>query len=280
MEFDRGTITLSGLLEAEAARLPGVLWDPRVRVHRAPAYRYADLVTALTETQCAFEDCVTPRKHVRPGSWSAPSLRPYQSAALCAWELSHAHGLVVLPTGSGKTRLAVGAMAGREARVLCLVPTRVLLEQWRSVLAKSYAGPIGQYGDSTRRLEAVTVATFASAFRHMESVGDRFDLLVVDEAHHFGTGANDEILELCTAPARLGLTGTPPGDRLQQSRLEQLIGPVVYRQSVSDLVGDYLASAVVGDLWSPCHPGASAPHSSRRRSVSSAREKHGIARGS
>jgi superfamily II DNA or RNA helicase len=75
----------------------------------------------------------------------------------------------------------------------------------------------------------------------MENLGNRFDLLVVDEAHHFGTGANDESLELCTAPARVGLTGTPPTSHLQRIRLEELIGPVVYRQRVSDLSGEYLA---------------------------------------
>jgi superfamily II DNA or RNA helicase len=75
----------------------------------------------------------------------------------------------------------------------------------------------------------------------MEFLGNRFDLLVVDEAHHFGTGASDEALELCTAPARIGLTGTPPTTRLQRTRLEELIGSEVYRQSVSDLTGEYLA---------------------------------------
>jgi superfamily II DNA or RNA helicase len=160
---------------------------------------------------------------------------------LTAWELSEARGLIVLPTGSGKTRVAVGAMSHHDARVLCLVPTRVLLEQWRGVMAQCYSGPIGQYGDGVRNLEAVTVATYASAFQHMESIGNRFDLVIVDEAHHFGTGANDEILELCTAPDRLGLTGTLPTSLLQQTRLDELIGPVVYRQSVSDLTGEFLA---------------------------------------
>jgi superfamily II DNA or RNA helicase len=173
--------------------------------------------------------------------WREVHLRSYQAAALSSWELSQARGLVVLPTGSGKTRLAVAAMARSRSRALCLVPTRVLLEQWRMVLGSFYGGPIGQYGDGKREFEAVTVATFASAFHHMETLGNRFDLLVVDEAHHFGTGANDEALELCTAPARIGLTGTPPTSHLQRTRLEELVGPVVYRQRVSDLAGQYLA---------------------------------------
>ncbi len=127
-------------------------------------------------------------------------------------------------------------MARRWSRTLCLVPTRVLLEQCRTNLARHYDGPIGQYGDGRRALEAVTVATFASAFLHMDTLGNRFDLLVVDEAHHFGTGANDEALELCTASDRMGLTGTPPTSHLQKARVDELIGSEVYHLPVSGLV--------------------------------------------
>ena len=59
----------------------------------------------------------------------------------------------------------------------------------------------------------VTVATFESAYRHMDRLGNRFDLLVVDEAHHFGCGLRDEALEMSIADARLGLTATPPQRR-------------------------------------------------------------------
>jgi len=64
-------------------------------------------------------------------------------------------------------------MARRPCRALCLVPTRVLLEQRRRVLASVHDGPIGQLGDGRWILEEVTVATFASAFHHMERLGRR-----------------------------------------------------------------------------------------------------------
>ena len=241
LEFDRGTVILSGCSEPEVAGLPGVLWDPRVRVYRAPGHRYSDIRKALNRSGRSFDDQVRSVDDPRPGRWRAVDLRPYQAAALSSWELSGARGLIILPTGSGKTLLALAAMARRGCRALCLTPTRVLLEQWRGALGRYYAGPIGQYGDGVRAREAVTLATFASAFHHMETIGNRFDLLVVDEAHHFGTGASDDTLELCTASARIGLTGTPPTSHLQRTRLEELIGPEVYRQSVSELTGRYLA---------------------------------------
>ena len=103
------------------------------------------------------------------------------------------------------------------------------------------SGAIGCLGDGFHTLEAVTVATFESAYRHMERYGNRFSLLIIDEAHHFGLGLRDEALEMATAPHRLGLTATPPTDPRACARLDNLIGPVVYSRSLNDLAGTYLA---------------------------------------
>jgi superfamily II DNA or RNA helicase len=105
-----------------------------------------------------------------------------------------------------------------------------------------YRGPIGCYGDGVHRPAAVTVATFEAAYRHMHELGDRFDLLVVDEVHHFGGGLRDEALEMAIANARLGLTATPPRDRRTVTCLTELVGPTVFELAVADLAGGFLAS--------------------------------------
>jgi hypothetical protein len=74
LEFDRGTITLSGFTEPQVARLPGVMWDARVRVHRAPAYRYATLTEALMRSGVEFEDGV-PSALIQPRSGNIRSRR-------------------------------------------------------------------------------------------------------------------------------------------------------------------------------------------------------------
>ena len=61
------------------------------------------------------------------GAWTGAPLRPYQQSALMAWELAGRRGTVVLPTGSGKTRVALAAIAACKRSAICLVPTRVLL---------------------------------------------------------------------------------------------------------------------------------------------------------
>jgi superfamily II DNA or RNA helicase len=215
-----------------------VKWDPRVQRHRAPAFRYRDIVGTLRARGLVFHADVL-RRGGQPAPWRPIPLRPYQHAALLTWNREK-RGVVVLPTGAGKTRIACAAIASCRVPALCLVPTRALLHQWRAELARHYGGTVGCLGDGQHELTEVTVATFEGAYRHMDRIGDRFGLLVVDEAHHFGAGMRDEALEMCAAPRRLGLTATAPvGEALE--RLVVLMGPVVCELGIGDLAGEWLA---------------------------------------
>jgi superfamily II DNA or RNA helicase len=132
-------------------------------------------------------------------------------------------------------------MASTRLPVLCLVPTRVLLEQWQREITAVYPHPVGCHGDGRHDVTPVTVATYESAYRHMDHLGARFGLLIVDEVHHFGCGFRDEALEMTLASARLGLTATPPRDATHAPRLAELIGPTVYELAIGDLTGGFLA---------------------------------------
>ena len=244
IRFDKGTILFeveAGECRQDIAKLPGVLRDPRVRAFRAPAWRYPMLMAASRSLGLDIQDDVR-RPGSRPGPFDPIELRPYQDAALEAWELAGRRGLLALPTGSGKTRTALAAMARVGLSALCLVPTRVLLDQWHRVISGFYRGTVGRLGDGDRTIAPVTVATFESAYRHMQSLGNRFRMLVVDEAHHFGGRVRDEALEMSIADIRLGLTATPPEEAEAADRLAVLIGPVVYELFIGDLAGSFLAN--------------------------------------
>ena len=242
LRFDRGTVLLEhGDREMGQLDLPGLLWDPRVAAFRAPGYRYPQIATRLRQQHTGFADLVRPGRAPRI-VMEQPKLRPYQSDALMSWEMAGRRGVVVLPTGSGKTHVALAAMARMKRAALVLVPTRVLLNQWVDRIKACYQWPVGVYGDGDRSLGRVTVCTFESAYRHMDLFGDRFHLVVVDEVHHFSTGLRAEALEMCTAAARLGLTATPPDRAEALARLDDLVGPVVCHYSIADLAeGGHLA---------------------------------------
>ncbi len=238
--FDRGTLLLRGTL-TETEGLRGILWDPRVGAWRAPACCHRELSCELARRYPDFQDEVRPQLENAP-TVTCPELRPYQAAAVAAWERAGRRGIIALPTGAGKTRAAVAVIVRTGLRTLCLVPTRVLMAQWVRTLGEAGFKSIGEYGDGRRIERPVTVATFASAFRNVETLGNRFDLLVIDEVHHFGAGGGDETLEMCTAAARLGLSATLPEDEARRAGLDALVGPEVYRASVEELAGRYLAT--------------------------------------
>jgi superfamily II DNA or RNA helicase len=239
MYFDRGTVVVElATPAAQVDTLKGMRWDARIGCYRAPAFCYRDIVSAFRARGVTYQDDVR-TKRVQTGPWREVALRPYQHAALVAWEREK-RGLIVMPTGSGKTRLACAAMAACRVPALCLVPTRSLLHQWRKEIARHYGGVIGCLGDGDHTIEDITVATFEGAYRQMPRLGHRFGLLVVDEVHHFGAGVRDEALEMCAAPRRLALTATAPAEAALQ-RVVDMMGPIVCELSVAELSGEWLA---------------------------------------
>jgi superfamily II DNA or RNA helicase len=240
--FDRGTIVILGSESPKKlADLPGALWDPRIGSLRCPARFHHALVAELGRRRVRFADEVAEHSAARLTENLAPvDLRPYQEAALAAWDLAGRRGTAVLPTGAGKTRLAIAAMARAGVPALCLVPTRVLLDQWARAIQEILGVVPGRLGDGERRIDSLTVATFESAWRAMHRLGNQFGMVVVDEAHHFGCGMRDEALDMCTARLRLGLTATKPRGQ-PAARLAELVGPTVYELRVDELTGEFLA---------------------------------------
>ncbi len=235
--FDRGTLLLEEVPEdVGVSRLPGVLWDSRVKRWRAPAHRHPEVAGALRRLGMRVEDHAA-APGTLPLALGHPPLRPYQAAAKAAWALAGHRGTVVLPTGSGKTRLAMAAMAELGVPTLCLVPTRVLLHQWHEVLSAICPFGVGILGDGVRDLRPITVSTFESALRHAHRIGNHFAFVVVDEAHHLGEKLHPETLEMLVAPWRLGLTATPSREEHALERLGRLVGPIAFELAIADLAG-------------------------------------------
>jgi superfamily II DNA or RNA helicase len=244
LRFDRGTVVVDGVPESPAiSEIHGLLWDPRVGAYRAPARLFYGLAAELRRRGVLTSDARPLPKLAPPVGLRTPELRPYQEAAVTAWRMGGRRGVVVLPTGSGKTHVAIAAMAGTRTPALCLVPTKALLAQWSAALAEHYGGAVGCFGDGEHRASSITVATFASAYRNMAVLGDHFGLLIVDEVHHFGGGGGmfDDALEMSMAPLRLGLTATQPPPGAGHDRIATLVGGVVFELGIDDLAGGYLA---------------------------------------
>lgn len=249
LAYDRGSLLLSAWAAAPGAAPPWLVWDERVGAWRCLALHYRALVRLLAGQGVALEDGARayPELDALPGGAAGlPAPYPYQREALSAWSRGK-RGMVELPTGAGKTQLALQAIAAVRRGTLVLVPTLDLLAQWCRAVEEGLGLAAGAIGGGQNDLQPVTVCTYASAFRRGEQFGQRFCLAVFDECHHLAGAGYARIGEVLIAPYRLGLSATleRPEDR---PLLDQLIGPLVYRRSIGELSGDYLADYRVETL--------------------------------
>jgi superfamily II DNA or RNA helicase len=243
LTYEDGTIraesTGDGETPADIAGLPGVEFDPRSGTGRAPANRYAEIRTELTESGHALSDHVLDLPTLELAS--SYELRAYQAEALSAWQEAGRRGVLELPTGSGKTVIGIAAMEAVGRPALVVVPTIDLLEQWRDELDREFDVPIGQLGGGQQRVEDVTVSTYDSAYLRADDLGDRFGLVVFDEVHHLGGEGYRDIARMLAAPARLGLTATFERPDGAHEAVAELLGDLVYRIDADELAGEHLA---------------------------------------
>lgn len=243
LAFQGGTLRVEGARpgDARALVLPAsCVWDEREHVYRVPAIAYAELFLRLRARKVPFEDTARGYGVLELEPKVRHELFPYQREALEAWTASRSRGVVVLPTGAGKTYVATLAILARKRSTLVVVPTLDLLNQWYDVLAAAFGVPVGIVGGGYHEVLDLTVTTYDSAHLHMDRLGSRFGLVIFDECHHLPSFSYAMAARMSIAPYRLGLTATP--ERADGRAYDDLVGPIVYRKDITELSGNYLAS--------------------------------------
>ncbi|NJO82780.1 MAG: DEAD/DEAH box helicase [Blastochloris sp.] len=168
----------------------------------------------------------------------------YQLNALRAWERASRRGSIVLPTGAGKTFVAIQAIASAKCSALIVAPTVDLLHQWYARLVNAFNMEIGVWYGGEKLIRPLTVTTYHSAGDLVTEHGNTFKLIIFDEVHHLPAPSWGETALMSPSPYRLGLTATYPEAHEQANgrwRLDDLIGPIVYQLRIDDLAGDTLA---------------------------------------
>lgn len=239
LSFRGGTLELEGV--PAGTHLPECVADPRTGTLRAPAIAYADIVLALRADKLAYEDRARQYVELPHGALVRMPPRPYQSEALSALRAARGRGVVVLPTGAGKTQVAVMAIDHYRRSTLVIAPTLDLVRQWYDVLRTSFGMEVGLVGGGEHDVKPLTVTTYDSAYLHMEHLGSRFGMLVFDECHHLPSPTYALAARHAIAPFRLGLSATPERQDGREEDLVYLIGKTVLRRDIVELSGDFLA---------------------------------------
>ena len=146
-------------------------------------------------------------------------------------ELSTAHalkepaGLVVLPPGTGKTRIAAQDARQRGSSCLLYVAhTHEILDVAVSELEAVFGASAVRRHENARsltRLSRVNIATIQLLQKNLSVLPqERFDYLVIDEFHHAAATSYRLLIERVRPRFLLGLTATPfRGDRQDIAKL-------------------------------------------------------------
>jgi superfamily II DNA or RNA helicase len=240
LRFDGGTLILSGPPEVLDS-LPHGQSDARIGAHRAEARWYRALVEFLRAQQIPYVD---EARQYEPRAWTLRDARapfPHQQEAVDLWQRHGGRGIVVLPTGTGKTFVAILAIARIGRPTLVVAPTIVLMNQWWAELRAAFGTAVGLLGGGSYDLQPLTATTYDSAYLHLERWGNRYGLIVFDECHHLPSTSYQLAAVGAIAPFRLGLTATPERADAGEVVLPELIGPIVCRREIKQLTGDFLA---------------------------------------
>lgn len=218
--------------------------DKRHAFLRTQPLHFLAIKQALRAQQTAFTVAFEERPMLPFATTLQVEPRPYQEEALTRWLGAGSAGVVILPTGAGKTMVAAMAIHTMGLWTLAVVPTLDLLQQWRTALSASLSlnsDEIGIFGGGEKEIKPVTIITYDSAALYTHEL-KRFGLLIWDECHHLPAPTYRLIAEGAFTPFRLGLSATPERSDMTHLDLDHLVGPEIYRRSPAELTeGRYLA---------------------------------------
>ena len=242
--YDKGSIVISGI-----SQIPYSVMDPRTNQLRALALHYPDIIAYLQNSGIRYEDNVIelipiPNLKIENNNLI---LRPYQKKAIENWIAGGKKGCMILPTGSGKTIIAIKLIEIINSSTLIVVPTLDLMEQWTKFLSKYFQKiEIGNIGGGVFNITGITVSTYDSAYIRSSFIGNKFAFVIFDELHHLAAPGYRTIAEQFISPYRLGLTATYEREDNLHLDFPKLVGGIVYQSSVNELSRDkHLASFTV-----------------------------------
>ncbi len=170
------------------------------------------LIRFCKETQIDFQFADKRKlKENIPFSFNA-QLRKHQQEAV-ETTAKKDFGVIVAPTGSGKTVIGLKIIADKKQPALIIVHRKQLLEQWIERIEAFIGIPkkdIGIIGQGKAKIgKQITVATIQSLPKKIDKIKNAFGTIIVDECHHIPAETFRNTIEQLHTFYLYGLTATP-----------------------------------------------------------------------
>lgn len=164
-------------------------------------------------------------------------------------------GVLLSPTGSGKSFIIYLLACWYQSKTLVIVPTTSLVHQMSSDF-EDYGLPKGMThkimsGEEKESNKPFVISTWQSIYKQPKKWFDQFDVVIGDEAHLFKAKSLSTIMGKMTGcKYRFGFTGTLDGTQTHKLVLEGLFGAVRKITTTADLIeqkhlADFSIKAIV-----------------------------------
>ena len=156
--------------------------------------------------------------------------------------LQERRGVIKSPTGSGKTLIMAGiikSLAERHEKMVVLFNAKQLLSQTYEFLSQTCnIENLGVCFGEGFIPGNIMLCTVQSIDKILDTHLDESEVLIIDEVHEFCKGKTTlaAIESFPNAVFRIGLTATPPTDKILRYNLEGAIGPIWEEMTTLSLI--------------------------------------------
>lgn len=169
-------------------------------------------------------------------------LRNYQDRALSLAGRAGG-GLIVAPTGSGKTTMGIELAAQLHERCLILVKSVDLAKQWQEAIKRFTGQDCGLIGGGKwQEGQAFTVGLTQTLAKHETSLD--YGLVIVDECHNIPAAQAYAVINRQAAKYRFGLSATPQRRDNLEFMIHAALGPIVATVEADEVGGAVLPVSV------------------------------------
>jgi len=140
-------------------------------------------------------------------------------------------GIIVFPTGAGKTITAIKTICLRKQPTLIVVHTKLLLHQWKEKILQFTnieEDKIGLIGDGKKELgEYITIGIVNSLGKVVDNIKNEFGMLIIDECHRTPASTFSKVASRINSYYILGLTATPKRSDGQSNMINFYCGNII-----------------------------------------------------
>lgn len=151
------------------------------------------------------------KRTLNPVSLRKPlfELRDYQLPVGIAVD-TFEEGVIIAPTGAGKTVMAMNVIYKKQQKTLILVHTTDLLEQWSENIEKQFGfTPDVVAGVRVKTETPIVIGMFQTASSDISKIKpEQYGLLIVDECHHVPAETFSKVVDKIPAFFRYGVSAT------------------------------------------------------------------------